>query len=241
MFQKLILSILFIVATTSVAKTQSQITEINGREVEFNDDGTWEYVNDDNDYEEESEDESDSSDTEEERKNDRATQRSEAFNSRKSDLERKRTKRASSRRTSKCSDLIRTDFMLDLSGIQTVSEEVFIIGKNSFFMNWTNNKKEGLLLVIQFKTAQCISNTDKISFSFRDISENFTVSNISKNNCYGLIQINDEKAMRILKSAKIKSISIKTKQGTSTDYLSEAAAKDFLESTKCIYSTTMSN
>ncbi len=238
MFQKILVSALFILVAASATTAQSQITEINGREVKFNADGTWKYVDND-DYEDK--DKPDSSDREEERKNKRATQASEEFDSRRSDLKRRKTTRASSRKNSKCSDLIKADFMLDLSGIQTVSEEVFIIGKNSFFMNWSNNKKEGLMLVIQFKTTQCISNTDKISFSFRDLSENFTVSNISKDNCYGLIQINDEKAMRTLKSAKIKSISIRTKQGISTDYLTETAAKDFLESTKCIYQASMSN
>lgn len=239
MFQKILFSFILVVTTFSVVIAQSQITEINGREVEFKDDGTWEYVDDDGNYEDEDdyEEETDNDVREKELRNNRATQASEDFDSRRSNSERKRTPR----RTPKCSDLIKADFMLDLSGIQTVSEEVFVIGKNSFFMNWSNNRKEGLMLVIQFKTAQCISNTDKISFSFRDLSENFTVSNISKNNCYGLIQINDEKAIRTLKSEKIKSISIRTKQGISTDYLNDTTSRNFLESTKCIYNTTMSN
>lgn len=232
MFQKFLLSLLVVLIAAITITAQTQITEINERKVEFNDDGTWEYVDD-----EDMEEDENTYEIEQEQEKNRAKQASEKFNSRQEGLQKKRT----ARKSLNCSDLLRADFMDDLSGIQTVSEEVFIIGKNSFFMNWSNNKKEGLMLAIQFKSPQCISINDKISFSFRDLSENFTVLNISQNNCAGLIQINDEKAIRTLRTTKVKRVSIRTKGGISTEYLNELTAKNFLESTKCIYETTMSN
>ena len=48
MYYKLLLLLLFVATTFTTTLAQSQRTEINGRQVEFNSDGTWDYVDEEN-------------------------------------------------------------------------------------------------------------------------------------------------------------------------------------------------
>lgn len=225
MLQKLLLSQLLVVITFLIVAAQPQITEINGRQVEFKDDGTWEYLEEE-DYEEQQDEEQNGSVN-------LFQWSTEKFESRKSSQEQRKEKRPNRSRVN-CSNMITVDLMADLSGLQRQSEEVFVIGRNSFFMHWTYSNKNGLLFNIQFKKPRCISNMDKISFYFRDLSENFTVTNIANPNCDGFIKIQDEKVVKKLKTEKIRSISIKTKEGIFTENISDANAQSMIESTNCI-------
>ena len=235
MHTKLLL-ILTLVSFFSIASVQAQITEINGRKVEFKEDGTWEYLDpEDNDKP------SDDEITNFKKPELNNPSRFERFDSAKEEQQRRESERTFNQRSSNCSDLVKVDLMPDFSGLQKKSKEVYVIGKNSFFINWTQSNKEGLQLIIQFKEDRCISEKDKISFSFKDISENFTVTNSGMPNCDGLIKINDEKVAEVLNSEQIRAISIQTKEGITTEYITPTTAKNILKITNCIYTPTIPN
>jgi len=226
-----LLLIIFLVSTIfTVVSAQSQRTEINGRQVEFNNDGTWYYIDEEDKMEEKADQEPIPE----------IISTSDKFNARQSSQQQRRANRSEQNKVN-CSDIISVDLMPDFTGLQRQSEEVFVIGRNSIFMNWTYTKNEGYLFNIQFKKPRCISPTDKISFYFRDISENFTVSNIGTPNCEGHLKINDVKVATKLKSEKLKSISIRTKEGVFTENISNQNAMDIIESTNCIVKITQTN